>query len=254
MIADSSNKMATATPASPSPETAPATRADRLRAWAVHAFTASGAVIAMLALTAVMEGDARAAFLWLGLAFVVDGLDGPLARRYRVAEVLPRISGDTLDLVIDYLTYVVVPAVLLARFGLVPEGIGALTAGLILAVSLYTFANRDMKTRDNYFEGFPAVWNVLVLYMWALETDPWANLAVIAVCAVLTFTRLKFTHPLRVARLRALTLAFTGLWAALSLAVVLLHPASPDAVVWPWIGLIGYFLGLTAWRSLDPAA
>jgi phosphatidylcholine synthase len=245
MIADSSNKMATATPP------ASATGTERLRAWAIHAFTASGAVIAMLALTAVMEGDAAQAFLWLGLAFVVDGLDGPLARRYRVAEVLPRISGDTLDLVIDYLTYVVVPAVLLARFGLVPDGIGAVTAGLILAVSLYTFANRDMKTSDNYFEGFPAVWNVLVLYMWALETDPWANLAVIALAAILTFTRLKFTHPMRVTRLRPLTLACTGLWAALSLAVVLTHPDVPQALIWPWVALIGYFLGLTAWRSLD---
>lgn len=245
MIADSSNKMATATPP------ASATGTERLRAWAIHAFTASGAVIAMLALTAVMEGDAARAFLWLGLAFVVDGLDGPLARRYRVAEVLPRISGDTLDLVIDYLTYVVVPAVLLARFGLVPDGIGAVTAGLILAVSLYTFANRDMKTSDNYFEGFPAVWNVLVLYMWALETDPWANLAVIALAAILTFTRLKFTHPMRVTRLRPLTLACTGLWAALSLAVVLTHPDVPQALIWPWVALIGYFLGLTAWRSLD---
>ncbi len=245
MIADSSNKMATATPP------ASATGTERLLAWAIHAFTASGAVIAMLALTAVMEGDAAQAFLWLGLAFVVDGLDGPLARRYRVAEVLPRISGDILDLVIDYLTYVVVPAVLLARFGLVPDGIGALTAGLILAVSLYTFANRDMKTSDNYFEGFPAVWNVLVLYMWALETDPWANLAVIALAAILTFTRLKFTHPMRVTRLRPLTLACTGLWAALSLVVVLFHPDIPQALIWPWVALIGYFLGLTAWRSLD---
>ncbi|WP_422364129.1 CDP-alcohol phosphatidyltransferase family protein [Pyruvatibacter mobilis] len=237
--------MATATPP------ASATGTERLLAWAIHAFTASGAVIAMLALTAVMEGDAAQAFLWLGLAFVVDGLDGPLARRYRVAEVLPRISGDILDLVIDYLTYVVVPAVLLARFGLVPDGIGALTAGLILAVSLYTFANRDMKTSDNYFEGFPAVWNVLVLYMWALETDPWANLAVIALAAILTFTRLKFTHPMRVTRLRPLTLACTGLWAALSLVVVLFHPDIPQALIWPWVALIGYFLGLTAWRSLD---
>lgn len=248
MIADSSNKMATATPP------ASATGTERLRAWAIHAFTASGAVIAMLALTAVMEGDAAQAFLWLGLAFVVDGLDGPLARRYRVAEVLPRISGDILDLVIDYLTYVVVPAVLLARFSLVPDGIGALTAGLILAVSLYTFANRDMKTSDNYFEGFPAVWNVLVLYMWALETDPWANLAVIALAAILTFTRLKFTHPMRVARLRPLTLACTGFWAALSLAVVLTHPAVPQALIWPWVALIGYFLGLTAWRSFARTA
>ncbi|CDO59438.1 Phosphatidylcholine synthase [Candidatus Phaeomarinobacter ectocarpi] len=223
---------------------------ERQRAWAIHVFTASGAVIAMLALTAVTNGDPQAAFLWLGLAFVVDGLDGPLARRYRVLEVLPRISGETLDLVVDYLTYVVVPALMLASLGLLPEGWGAATAGVVLAVSLYTFANRDMKTDDNYFEGFPAVWNVLVLYMWVLETDPWANLAVIAVCAVLTFTRLKFTHPMRVVKLRLITLVFTAIWAALSLMMVMTYPEPPVWAVVVWIALVAYFLGLTAHRSL----
>jgi len=246
---DSSNNKAT-----PPPDAPVGTARDRGRAWAIHAFTASGAVIAMLALTAVTSGDPQAAFLWLGLAFVVDGLDGPLARRYRVMDVLPRISGEILDLVVDYLTYVVVPAVMLASLGLLPEGWGAVTAGVVLAVSLYTFANKDMKTEDNYFEGFPAVWNVLVLYMWALETDPWANLALIAVCCALTFTRLKFTHPMRVVKLRVLTLTLTGLWAALSLAVVLAYPTAPIWVVVPWIALVGYFLWLTVHRTFQTAA
>ena len=247
MIHDSSNNMAT-----PPKQHDPAdsfSAFDRQRAWAIHAFTASGAIIAMMALTAVTSGDPQAAFLWLGLAFVVDGLDGPLARRYRVMEVLPRISGETLDLVVDYLTYVVVPAVMLAGLGLLPEGWGAATAGVVLAVSLYTFANRDMKTDDNYFEGFPAVWNVLVLYMWVLETDPWANLALIAACAVLTFTRLKFTHPMRVVKLRLITLVFTGLWAALSLMMVLTYPTPPLWALVAWIALIAYFMGLTVHRS-----
>ncbi|MGD1933781.1 MAG: CDP-alcohol phosphatidyltransferase family protein [Candidatus Phaeomarinobacter sp.] len=247
MIHDSSNNMATRAEQQDPNDNFSAF--DRQRAWAIHAFTASGAVIAMLALTAVTNGDPQAAFLWLGLAFVVDGLDGPLARRYRVIEVLPRISGETLDLVVDYLTYVVVPAVMLASMGLLPEGWGGATAGVVLAVSLYTFANRDMKTDDNYFEGFPAVWNVLVLYMWVLETDPWANLAVIAVCAVMTFTRLKFTHPMRVVKLRHITLVFTGLWAALSLMMVLTYPSPPTWALVAWITLIAYFLGLTAHRS-----
>lgn len=229
--------------------TKPSTALERARAWAIHGLTASGAVIAMLALTAVTDGDPASAFLWLGLALVVDGVDGPLARRYRVLEVLPRISGETLDLVVDYLTYVVVPAVMLASLGLLPDGLGPVTAGAVLAVSLYTFANRDMKTGDNYFEGFPAIWNVLALYMWVLDTDPWANLAVIALCAALTFTRLKFTHPLRVVKLRTLTLALTALWAGLSLLMVTTYPAVPQAAMWLWVALIGYFLGLTAHRT-----
>lgn len=234
--------------ATPKPE--PSARSlDRSRAWAIHAFTASGAIIAMLALTAVTNGDPATAFLWLGLAFVVDGLDGPLARRYRVEQVLPRISGETLDLVVDYLTYVVIPAVMLASLDLLPEGWRTLTAGVVLAVSLYTFANRDMKTDDNYFEGFPAVWNVLVLYMWVLDTNPWANLAVIALCVALTFTRLKFTHPMRVVKLRTLTLVLTAIWATLSLLMVLTHPAPPHWAMWLWVALIGYFLWLTAHRT-----
>lgn len=233
----------------------------RIAAWAVHALTASGALIAMQALAAVGAGDLRAAFLWLGLALLVDAIDGPLARRLEVARVLPQISGEILDLVVDYLTYVVVPAAILATPGFLPEGSGPLTAGVILAASLYTFANRDMKTPDNFFEGFPAVWNVVALYMWVLETPPWANLAVVALCVALTFTRLKFAHPLRVVRLRPLTLAVTVIWAGLSLYLVLHHPAAPgwapdwapDWALWPWLGAAGYFLAVTAWRTFAGA-
>ena len=239
MMDESNNNMATPQP----------TLLDRQRAWAIHAFTASGAIIAMLALTAVMNGDTATAFLWLGLALLVDGVDGPLARRYRVVEVLPRISGETLDLVVDYLTYVVIPAVMLASMGLLPSGWGTLTAGVVLAVSLYTFANRDMKTDDNYFEGFPAVWNVLVLYMWVLETNPWANLGIIALCAALTFTRIKFTHPMRVVKLRTVTLVLTALWAALSLLMVITFPEPNVWAMWLWVALIGYFLWLTVHRT-----
>ncbi len=245
MVDDSSDKMATG---------APITARDRRIAWAIHALTGSGAVLAMLALSAAANGDARAAFLWLGLSFVVDGIDGPLARRYRVAEALPRISGEILDLVVDYLTYVVVPAAMLAELGLLPQGLGGVTAGVVLAVSLYTFANLDMKTADNYFEGFPAVWNVLVLYMWVLATPPWANLAVIALCAVLTFSRVKFTHPVRVERLRRLTIALTALWAALSLFLVLAYPDAPLWATLPWIAIGLYFIGLALHRSFGRIA
>jgi len=242
----------TAEPA-PRPALSPAPRhvphPARWRAWAIHALTATGAVIAMLALTAVTAGDPAAAFLWLGLAFVVDGIDGPLARRYRVAEVLPQISGETLDLVVDYLTYVVVPAVMLATLNLLPAGLGAVTAGVVLAVSLYTFANRNMKTHDNYFEGFPAIWNILVLYMWVLQTAPWVNMAMVAVCILLTFTRLKFTHPLRVVKHRRLTLILTAAWATLSLVMVLTHPTPPAWAFAAWLALIGYFVWLTVYRT-----
>ncbi|MEM9493539.1 MAG: CDP-alcohol phosphatidyltransferase family protein, partial [Myxococcota bacterium] len=114
---------------------------DKARAWAVHAFTASGAVLGFLALIAIIEGDLRAVFLWLGLALFVDGIDGTLARRARVREVTPEVDGATLDNVIDYFNYVAVPAMMVYWFGLVPDGWATVTAATIMAVSCYTFAN-----------------------------------------------------------------------------------------------------------------
>ncbi|MEL7172356.1 MAG: CDP-alcohol phosphatidyltransferase family protein, partial [Pseudomonadota bacterium] len=126
---------------------------DRARAWAVHAFTASGAVLGFLALAALIEGNLQAAFLWLGLALAVDGVDGTLARKARVKEVVPQVDGDTLDNVIDYFTYVIIPAMAIYWYGFVPDGWATATAALVCGVSCYTFANAEMKSKDYYFVG-----------------------------------------------------------------------------------------------------
>ncbi len=226
-------------------------------AWAVHAFTASGAVLGFLALVAILEGDKIAAFMWLGLALFVDGIDGTLARRVRVSELTPKVDGDTLDNVIDYFTYVVVPAMMIYWFGLVPPGWEVYSAACVMAVSCYTFANSDMKTADYYFSGFPALWNLVVLYFHVLQSDPWVNLAVIGICAVMTFIPVKFVHPLRVRKLRKITIPLTVLWAATSLRLVLIHPstkaveASP-LIFWMWVGASVYFAVICIWRSIHP--
>ncbi|MGZ8998791.1 MAG: CDP-alcohol phosphatidyltransferase family protein, partial [Allosphingosinicella sp.] len=129
-------------------------------AWAVHAFTASGVVIALLSLLAVERGDFLAALLWLMLGLAIDGVDGSLARWARVKTQAPRIDGDTLDLIIDYLTFVLVPTLLILHSGLLPEALGPWLAALILVSSLYNLTRRDLKSDDNYFRGFPANWNV----------------------------------------------------------------------------------------------
>lgn len=230
-------------------------RGRRAAAWAVHAFTASGVVLGGLALVATLEGDRVAAFLWLGLALLVDGIDGTLARKARVRDITPQVDGATLDNVIDYFTYVVVPALMIYAFGLVPAGWATWTVGFILAVSCYTFANANVKTSDYYFEGFPALWNLVVLYLFVLQTGPWTNLAVIAACGVLTFVPLKYVHPLRVRTWRVVTVPVTVLWAATSLRLVTVDeaPAPADWIFVVWLASSAYFVALSLWRSLRPA-
>lgn len=232
---------------------------DVAAAWAVHAFTASGIVLGFLALVAILEGDRIAAFLWLGLALFVDGIDGTLARRARVREVTPQFDGATLDNVIDYFTYVVVPAMMVYWFDLVPAGWETATAAGIMAVSLYTFANAGMKTSDYYFAGFPALWNLVVLYFHIMQSDPWVNLAVIAICGVLTFVPWKYVHPLRVRDWRAVTIPMTVLWGGTTLRLLIVSKddraldASP-VIFWLWVAASAYFLLICIVRSVRPEA
>ncbi|MFN4354116.1 CDP-alcohol phosphatidyltransferase family protein [Parvibaculum sp.] len=224
-------------------------------AWAVHAFTASGVVTALLAIAALIAGDLRLALLWLGAALIIDGLDGPMARKVDVSRYAPRFDGAVLDLVIDYLTYTVIPALLIYRFGLVPAGLEIPAAAFIMLTSLYCFGNREMKTGDLYFSGFPAVWNVVVLYIYVLETGPWANLAAIAVLGVLTFVPFKYIHPFRVRMWRPLTLTITALWALSTFWLVLASgPGRPPLeaaplAFWAFLAASLYFLGLCVWRT-----
>ena len=207
------------------------TRFETIRAFAVHVFTACGAALAFLALGV---GDRRTLggdVLLPGLALVVDGADGPLAREFKVAEVLPRWSGETLDLIVDFTTYVFVPAYAIAASGHVAEGL-AVPAGIVVVITgaLY-FADRNMKTPDNYFRGFPGLWNLAAFYLYLLEPPEWASAAMVAALAVLTFLPLKFLHPLRVKRLRALNIALLAVWAVLAFIAVMYDLAPGPFVV-----------------------
>lgn len=234
----------------------PPPRARVAAAWAVHAFTASGVVTGLLAIAALIAGDLRLALLWLGAALIIDGFDGPMARKVRVNEYAPRFDGAVLDLVIDYLTYTVIPALLIYRFGLVPDGWGIPAAAYIMMTSLYCFGNREMKTEDYYFSGFPAAWNLVVLYFYIAGSGPWLNLAVIAALGILTFVPLKFIHPFRVKTLRPLTLTVTALWAGATFWLVVASGAgtppmeAAPAAFWAWAASSLYFLGLCVWRSI----
>jgi phosphatidylcholine synthase len=226
-------------------------------AWAVHVFTGTGIVLAMLAIIAMLRGDELKAFLWLGLALFIDGIDGTLARRFRVREYTPRFDGAALDIVIDFTTYSFIPALMVYWFQMVPGSFAVAAACFIALTSLYCYANMDMKTADYYFVGFPAVWNLVVLYLYILRTPDWLNLAVIVACGILTFVPWKYVHPLRVAKFRPLTLVATVIWSATTFWLVFLaekpeHPMSTEPVVfWLWALVSVYFAAICAVRSID---
>jgi phosphatidylcholine synthase len=220
--------------------------------FAVHIFTACGAACALLALLAAVGGKWPLMFVWLGVAVIIDGVDGTFARRLRVAEVLPRWSGDVLDLVVDILNYVFVPAYALAAGALLPS-FAATPLGILIVVtgSLY-FADRRMKTADYYFRGFPAVWNVAAFYLFVLRLPPWLGAFVVVTLAVLTFVPVHFIHPVRIAHLRALTTAALVLWAILALVAVVenLEPGFWVATALSILAI--YFVGVGFLRRHHP--
>jgi phosphatidylcholine synthase len=221
-----------------------------VRVFAVHVLTASGAALALLALLAAAHGAWELMFLCLGLALIVDGVDGTIARALKAAELLPRWSGEVLDLVVDFATYVFVPAYAIAAGGLLPPALAAAAGILIVMTGAIYFADRRMKTEDNYFRGFPTLWNVVAFYLFVLKPPSWAAAALVGLFALLTFVPFKFLHPFRVARLRMVTMAAVVLWSALA-ATALVRALAPG----PWVAgglvaLAAYFLavGLTEKR------
>ncbi|MFG5383003.1 CDP-alcohol phosphatidyltransferase family protein [Yoonia sp. R2-816] len=184
----------------------------RAKALFVHLLTASGAVFAMLAMLAAVEEEWSLMFLWLVVAFAVDGIDGPLARKYDVKSNAPAFDGVLLDLIIDYLTYVFVPAYALFKSGLLPGWTGWLAIIIITFTSALYFADTRMKTKDNSFSGFPGCWNMLVLVIFALEPNFWVSLALVSILAIAMFVPVKFVHPVRTERWRMLTLPTALAW------------------------------------------
>ncbi len=227
---------------------------DKIAAWAVHGFTASGAVLGFLAIISILNSDLVGAFLWLGLALLIDGIDGSLARKIGVLDKTPNIDGSTLDNVIDYLNYVIIPALMIYWFQMVPNGWEIILPAGMFAVSLYTFANMNMKTNDYYFSGFPAVWNIVVLYFYILNTHPIINVIIILLLFIFTFIPIKFVHPLRVKKIRNLTIFCTVLWSATTLKLVTTNSdinlfAEQKIVLLIWIVCSIYFATICGTRS-----
>ncbi len=184
----------------------------QIRALLVHLFTATGAVLAMLAMLAAVDEKWDLMFLWLVVAFFVDGIDGPLARRYHVKRYAAQFDGVLLDLIIDYLTYVFIPAFALFKSGLMDGWTGWFAIIVITFASAMYFADTRMKTKDNSFSGFPGCWNMLVLVIFGLQPNFWVSLALVTALAITMFLPLKFIHPVRTERWRNISLPMALAW------------------------------------------
>jgi phosphatidylcholine synthase len=219
----------------------------RAAALSVHAFTASGAVLGFLALLAALDRNFTLMFGWLVAALVVDTVDGTFARRVDIKRTAPEFSGEVLDLVVDFITYVLVPAYALYAAGVLP-GIAALPAvALILVTAALYFADVRMKTDDWYFRGFPAVWNLYAFLVFVLRPDPWIAFAGVVLFSALTFAPFKTIHPMRVAHLRALNLGLLLATGVLCMLALWWNLAPP---LWVKIGIGAsalYFLLIGLW-------
>ena len=193
----------------------------RAAAFGVHVFTALGAGLALLALLEAVREHWAAMFAWLGAALIVDATDGPMARRLDVVRLQPNWSGDVLDLVVDFVTYVFVPAYAITASGLLlPIAAPLLGIGVAISGALY-FADRRMKRDDNHFRGFPGLWNAAAFYLFLLHWPPLLSSLAIALLIVATFLPFYVLHPVRVERLRWLTLTLMVVWAVLGLYVLI---------------------------------
>ncbi len=184
----------------------------RTKAVLVHLFTATGAVFAMLAMLAAVDEKWGLMFVWLVVAFAVDGIDGPLARHYHVKVNAPQYDGVLMDLIIDYLTYVFIPAYALFKSGLMPGWTGWVAIIVITFASVVYFADTRMKTKDNSFSGFPGCWNMLIIVLFATEPSFWVMLALVVILAIAMFFPLKFIHPTRTKRWRVVSFPVALAW------------------------------------------
>ncbi len=226
----------------------------RVMAWGVHLFTASGAVVGVWCLVAIHEGRYREAFFGMLLAVLIDAIDGPLARLAQVKRVLPMFDGSKLDDLVDYLNYVVVPLVLMHSAHLLPAGSSIWILPLPLLTSAYRFCHLSAKTPDHFFTGFPSYWNILAFYLYSGRTPLWFNAAFTVFAAFMVLVPIRYIYPGRTRPLRPLTIALGILW-GLAVVIILWHLPDPSPSLVAWSLLYpAYYTALSFalhWRLLS---
>ena len=218
-------------------------------AWGVQLFTASGLICLLLAMRAGVSGDWRLAFAWLAVATLIDAVDGVLARRVGVKEVLPGFDGTLLDNVIDFVGYVFVPAFFLYQAELLPPPHAVWVPAAVCIASAFQFCQADAKTADHYFKGFPSYWNVVVLYLLAMRLSPHANLAIVFVLIVLVFVPIKYLYPSRTRELRRPTLLLTTLWGVMMIGIIAQLPEPAAWLIWTSLLYVAYYLAVSLYLT-----
>jgi len=223
------------------------TNGDKIKAWAVHAFTATGAVWGLLALFAAINQQWQMVFIWMIVGVFVDAVDGFFARRANVKKVLPEFDGALLDNVIDYFTYVLLPGAMVYLYPtLLPNaGWAIFAAGIMGMTSAYQFCRTYAKTEYHPFLGFPSYWNILVMYLILLEPNPWMSLFWIMLCGVLVFIPIKYAYPSRMLRFQRPTITLAYLWAAVLALVISMYPNHPIWLVWVSLLYAVYYVGIS---------
>jgi len=201
-------------------------------AWLAHCYTASSAVLALLATIAIFEYRFRDAFFWLAATIVVDSSDGVLARAVRVRERLPWFNGAKLDDIVDYLTYVFVPALFVWRSLLVPTAWTIPVASAMLLSSAYGFNRDDAKTSDHFFTGFPSYWNIVVFYLFVMHASQIVNAIILLALAGFVFIPIRYLYPSRTPYWRVLTITLGLIWGAMLLVMLWELPAVSAILLW----------------------
>lgn len=225
-----------------------------LRAWCVHLYTALGAVVALIAVLAIERGDFRQAFWLMCLAVIIDATDGSLARIARVKELIPQFDGDRLEDIIDYLNYVMVPCLFLLRAELLPSQDAIWLAALPLIASAYGFCQKEAKTADHYFLGFPSYWNIIAFYLYVLKTALWVNAFVIVFLSIMVFVPIRYIYPSRSPRFRGMTNVLGALWGVALLVMIYRLPDPPRLLVFASLAFPAYYTCLSLWLVLSRPA
>jgi len=223
-------------------------------AWAVHLYTALGAVAGLVAFNYIARSEWRGAFAAMAIAVVIDSSDGPIARALRARERIPFFDGALLDNIVDYLNYVAAPVFLMLRARIIPGGgAGATVAGFAMVASAYGFSRIDAKTEDNYFRGFPSYWNLVALYLFCLGFPPVINTTVIAILAVMVFVPIKYIYPNRTELMRPLTLSLAAIWAIATVAMLPMLPRHSDVLLYTSLGFVVYYFVMSIALHAHPA-
>ncbi len=221
------------------------TRRDKALAWSVHLYTGSGALWGLLSILAAVESRYMLAFFWMAVTMFIDGVDGALARRFRVKTVTPNFDGALLDNIVDYFTYTIVPLVVVHMAGMVPANLLIGLTAIVTLTSAFQFCQVDAKTDDSnqfFFKGFPSYWNVVIMYLFILGTSQWVNFIVLILCCILVFVPVKYIYPSRTKFLRHITVPLSFAWTVMFIAALMLYPDAPRWLTWGSLLYIVYYV------------